>query len=767
MEVNREVNPRPTGEPPAPRNGHRSASNGSVNLVSFEALQDTPGQAETDSSIVDTIHLLQAHLWIIVLIMIVGAAAGGALTLIQPPIYHASTTMELRRPTETIFGIQGGSPATYQPQSYIETQIKVLESRTLRSLVIASLTATRKLSSYTPPDRLAAWRKVLGMPVQPTTQARRTAVPQFELKVRGFENTDVVEIACDSPDPQFSADYANTMTEEFIQLSLDSRWATYQRTNKWLSRQLEDIKAKFEQSQRDLQAYGARSGLLFTDEKDSVQSEKLKQVQAELSRAEADRVEKQSTFEIAMASSADSVGQVIDNDRLSGYQTKLTEMRRQLAELSAAYTPEHYRVIRIKAEIAEVEAAFDRERQAILRRIRNDYDGARRRESLLQSAYESMAQVVSAQDAKAIHYDILKRDVDTNRQLYDTLLQKVKEASVASALSNSNMSVLDAAEPPMKPYKPSIIANILKGVGGGLVFALFLVFSADRINRSLRAPGEAPFHLKVPELGVIPACGALTRGPFSGPPQLKPTRLLSLNPDDGLAERVELITWQNSNSILAESFRNTLASVLLSGEDARPKVILVTSASREEGKSTMVSNLGIGLAEINQRILLIDADMRKPRLHHIFELSNSWGLSDLLREKTALSASSLEALARPTQIAGMWVLPSGPGTVSISNLLYSARMAQLLERLRSEFDTILIDTPPMLMTSDARILGRLADGAVLVIRAGKTTRDEAISAKQRLIEDGVPVLGTILNGWDSRSKSRYGNPGYGHYSPNS
>jgi capsular exopolysaccharide synthesis family protein len=767
MEVNRRVNPSPAGELVVPRNGHRFAKNGSVNLVSFEALQDTPGQAESDTSIIDTIQLLRARLWIIVLITMVGAAAGGALTLLQPPIYHANTTMELRRPTDTVFGFQGTAPAPYQPQSYVETQIKVLESHTLRSRVIASLTATNKLSAYTPPDRLAAWRKVLGLPVELAKQAHRIAVPQFELKVRGFENTDVIEIACDSPDPQFSADYANTMAEEFIQLSLDSRWATYQRTNKWMSHQLEDIKAKLEQSERDLQAYSARSGLLFTDQKDSVQSEKLKQVQAELSRAEADRVEKQSTFEIAMASSADSVGQVIDNDRLSGYQTKLTEMRRQLAELNAAYTPEHYRVIRIKAEIAEVEGTFERERQAILRRIRNDYEGARRRESLLQSAYESMAQAVSAQDAKAIHYDVLKRDVDTDRQLYDTLLQKVKEAGVASALSTSNMNVLDAAEPPMRPYKPSITANILKGIGGGLLCALFLVVSADRINRSLRAPGEAPFHLKVPELGVIPACDGLTRGSFSSSRKSKSTRLLSLNPDDGLGERVELITWQNSNSILAESFRNTLASILLSGEAGRPKVILVTSASREEGKSTTVSNLGIGLAEINHRILLIDADMRKPRLHHIFELSNSWGLSDLLREKTALRDSPLEALARPTQIAGMWVLPSGPGTVSISNLLYSERMAQLLERFRSEFDTILIDTPPMLVTSDARILGRLADGAALVIRAGKTTRDQALCAKQRMIEDGVPVLGTILNGWDSRSKSRYGSPDYGHYSPNS
>ena len=745
----------------ARRNGHRPQSAGAVKLVSFEAIDDSPTE-EPEGSVVDAINLIRARIWIIVLVVLFAGATGGALTLIQPPIYQAQATMELHPQAENIAGLPGGVAIGSQPQSYLDTQVKILESHTLRSRVLAALNARGKVSSYTQVDNVAAWLKALGSNRQSSTTTKRTGIPEFELKVRGFENTDVVEISCDSPDPNFSADYVNTATEEFMKLNLDSRWAAYQLTNQWLNKQIADTKGKLEQSERDLQAYGASSGLLYTDDKDLLQSEKLKQVQAELSKAQADRVAKQAAYEIAMSASAESVGQVADNDRLSGYQAKLTEMRRELAELSLAYTPEHYKVIRLKAQIAEVEASLERERQAILTRIRNDYNSARRREDLLRRDYESVEDVVSAQDAKAIHYDVLKRDVETNRQVYDLLLQKVKEASVASALSANNMSVLDPAQPPMRPYKPSLLSNVFKGLGGGLLLALLTVLAAERINRSLRAPGEAPFHLKVPELGVIPACDPVTLGAV--PPLSHPRRLLPLGDGADASDRVELITWQNCNSIVAESYRNALASILLSGDSGRPRVILVTSAWREEGKSTAVSNLGISLAEINQKILLIDADMRKPRLHHIFELSNSWGLSDILRERTVLSESPIEALARHTQIVGMSVLPSGPGTVSISNLLYSERMSQLLDRFRKEFDTILIDTPPMLMTPDARILGRLADGAILVIRAGKTTRDAAIMAKQRLIEDKVSVLGTILNGWDSRAKSRYGNGVYGYYS---
>lgn len=750
------------------RNGRHVPDDNQGRLFYFEPLEESPTSTTQGSAFVDILNLLWSRSWVIVLVVLLSAGVGAGLTFVQSPIYRARATLEIQAPLESVFGLQGGPSAqSYQPASFLLTQVKTLESRTLNKRALEALKKQNKLSTYRPPDRLAAWKQVLGLRAEPREpSAAPPRVPRFETKVKAFDGTQVVEIVCESPDPAFSADYANTLADEFVQFNLDTRWTSYQRSADWLSRQLGELKGKLETSERELQSYSASSGLLYTDEKDSVQSGKLKQIQEELSKAQADRVAKQAVLEVAMASNADAVPMVIDNERLSGYQIKITELRRELAELSSLYTSDYYKVIRVKAQISEVESAFKRERDSILLRIRNEFQAAQRREKLLLADYYGQAQTVSVQASKAIHYDVLKRDVDTNRQLYGALLQKVKEASVASAFAATNMRIMDPAEPPSTPFKPSLVSNVLKGLSAGLLLGVFLVVATDRINRSLRAPGETPFHLKVPELGVIPASDSNALTTTSRPPKPKQSSILLPEADaDAHAEdRVELITWQDSNSLLAESFRSTLASILLTSNGSRPKVLLVTSASRGEGKSTTVSNLGISLAEIDHKILLIDADMRKPRLHYLFDLSNSWGLSDLLREKTDLRSCPIEALARPTQVANLWVLPSGPGTLSISNLLYSERMAELLQRFETEFHTIIIDTPPMLAISDARVLGRLADGAILVVRAGQTTRDAALSAKDRLDEDGIPVLGTILNGWDLKSKTRYLHQGY-YYSP--
>jgi receptor protein-tyrosine kinase len=229
-------------------------------------------------------------------------------------------------------------------------------------------------------------------------------------------------------------------------------------------------------------------------------------------------------------------------------------------------------------------------------------------------------------------------------------------------------------------------------------------------------------------------------------------------PQEGIgADVVELAVWQDKSSVIAESFRSALTSILISGENGvSPRIILISSATRGEGKTTVASNLGIALAEISQRVLLIDADMRQPRLSEVFNVPNNWGLSDLLREKNSLRESPLEALVQRTHIPNLFILTSGPRTSSITNLLHSGRMLELIQRLRSEFDTVLIDTPPMLHISDARIIGRLVDAAILVFRAGKTSRDVALAANRRMVDDGIPVIGTILNAWDLKTMNRYG-----------
>jgi receptor protein-tyrosine kinase len=226
---------------------------------------------------------------------------------------------------------------------------------------------------------------------------------------------------------------------------------------------------------------------------------------------------------------------------------------------------------------------------------------------------------------------------------------------------------------------------------------------------------------------------------------------------------IELATWQQKTSLIAECYRAVLTSILFSSQQGEiPKVIVLSSPDPGEGKTSTVSNLGIALAEINRRVVIVDGDMRRPRLHRVFGLTGSKGLTDLLRSEKPIDQYPIESLVHPTEVPGLYVLPGGSGAVNISNLLYSPRMPELLERLRSEFDTVLIDSPPMLQIPDARVLGRMADGVVLVVRAGQTRRDSAVTASQRFAEDHTRVLGTILNHWDPRN-SNAGYDGYHEY----
>ena len=447
---------------------------------------------------------------------------------------------------------------------------------------------------------------------------------------------------------------------------------------------------------------------------------------------------------------------MLDDPTLREYQVKLTDLRRQLAELSSSLTATHPTVKKVQAQVASLESALEKERTSVMQRIRNEFKSAQRRENLLAGNYASQARLMSEQAARVTHYNILKREVDTNRQLYDSLLRNVQEASMNSALRATNIRVVDSAKPPAHPYKPSLVLNSALGLLAGAFFGIVFVVMRECADRSIRAPGEAAQYLDVPELGVIPSANAERSRYFAY--YQKGRGIEGKGAGNGKRSgQVELVT-SREHSVLADSFRATLTSILCSGENGdRPRVIALTSANPMEGKTTVASNLALALAEIDWPVLLIDADLRKGRLHEIFQVSNSWGLSDLLQGKKLPQGGKWMVMR--TSYRNLSLLPAGSVASSISALLHSPRALEFLHRMREEFHTVIIDTPPMLHMPDARVLGRLADGVILVVRSTQTRREEAAAASQRLMEDGTRVLGTVLNEWDPRKTSH---PGYGY-----
>ena len=655
--------------------------------------------------------------------------------------------------------------------------------------VIVKLNLAKRFAEEKERSRFAAWRKVLGLPASRADANREELLRRVakNLTIEAEPKTRLVEILYNSTDPKLAADFANALTVEFIQQNLDARWKTTQQTGDWLTRQMEDVRIKLEKADDELQNYANASGLLFTSESDNIAEEKLRQLQEELSKAQADRVEAQSKYESAAKAPPESLPEVLDDKTLGEIQVRLTDLRRQLAELSSALTPAHPSVRKVQAQITALESALESKRASIVERIHNEFQSAQRRENLLARNYAAQAQLVSEQAVKVAHYNILKREVDSNRELYDSMLRSVQEAGVSSALRASNVRVVDSAYPPVRRYRPSYALNSALGLLAGALFGFVFVVMRERADRSIQAPGEAELSLGVPELGVIPSAGAersryfayyRDSGNGNGKHDAKSrdsrlgttesghgTLTLGLTtsdvgprtPDVDLLppdsrRLVELAAARRSPSVLAESFRATLTSILFTGENGdRPRVIVLTSAGPSEGKTTVASNLALALADTGSPVLLIDGDLRKGRLHEIFQVSNAWGLSDVLAGSD-LPPDRTSAYFE-TRYPRLSLLPSGPTPVSISILLHSPRTREFLQHAREEFHTVLIDSPPMLNMADARVLAKLADGVVLVVRSAQTTRESAAAAAERLADDGSRLLGAILNEWDPRKTS--------------
>ncbi len=697
----------------------------------------------------------------IVLIAFLGLLSALLFTFPQTPLYQARASLEIQSLNKNFLNMHDVSPTASEgsssPESDLRTEVKILQSESVLERVVAKLDLARRLSLQNNTGRLSAWRSSLGLreslPALTREQALRAVTSN--LKVRIENDTRLVEILYDSTDPQLAADVVNAITSEFIQNNLEVRWKAAQQTGEWLAGQMQDVRVKLEKSEDQLQSYAQASGLLFTSEKNNVVEEKLRQLQEELSKAQADRIAKQSKYELALTASPESLPEVLDDPTLKEYQVKLTDLRRQLAELSSSLTPTHPTVRKVQAQVATLESALQKERTSIMQRIWNEFKSAQRRENLLAGNYSSQARVMSEQAAQVAHYNMLKGEVDTNRQLYDSLLRNVQEAGMNSALRASNIRVVDSAKPPARPYKPNLVLNSALGLLGGAFLGMIFVVMRERADRSIRAPGEAPLYLDLPELGVIPAADAERSRYFT---YYKKGRGIEGNAEKNGTGHVELIT-SRKHSVLADSFQATLTSILCVGENGnRPRVLALTSANPGEGKTTVASNLALALAEIGRPVLLIDADLRKGRLHEIFQVSNAWGLSDLLQGKKPPQNGEM---VMGTSYPNLNLLPAGSVASSISVLLYSPQAFEFLKRVREEFHTVIIDTPPMLHMPDARVVGRLADGVILVVRSTQTTREEAAAASQRLMEDGTRVLGTVLNEWDPRKTGCA--PGYRSY----
>jgi polysaccharide biosynthesis transport protein len=691
------------------------------------------------------------HKWIVAAATLAGLLGGCAATWLQTPIYRASATLEVQKINENFLNNRDLNPLT-PPSSEVDvqTQAKLLQSGHLVERVTRKLVAGAEQVSV-PGTSGESTQRAAGFRASDVTWASRT------LRISIPERTRVLEISSDSPDAHAAAAFVNSLATEFAEAAAEVRHYDSLQTNKWLNEQIGELKNRLGQSEQELQAYAGKSDLVFMPDKGTIAEAKLQHVQDDLSRTQAELVLRRSRYELASHSPAETLPEILDSASLRDLQMRITELKRQLAELRSSFTPAYYKVERVQAQVATLEPVLEKERENILGRIRNEFLDAQHRENLLVEAYRQQARLVSDQAVRAVHYDILKREVESERQLYATMLTRVKEAGMAAALGTGNIRVADTADIPKEPRSPNPAQNA--GVGSVCGFAAggLLALLKGRASRHIREPGEAGELLNVPELGAIPSAPRLPRLLERRQKIERPPSLISIGdqgPKTGPDRYSEI--WAQQFSLVTESFRSLALSILFSEPNCR--ILAVASPMPMDGKTTVASNLAIGLALKGERVLLVDGDLRKPKLHGLFGTRNEKGLSDLLCKDLPGEQEQLSDFYSETSTPGLFVMPHGSSPAG-ADALHGPRMMQLLTNLRCDFDRVVIDTPPMLHLADGRILGRAADGVVLVIRANATDRGAAQSAVERFVRDGTPVLGCILNDWNPRKSA------LGYYDP--
>ena len=717
------------------------------------------------------------HKLLLSLCLVVGAFLGTVYVILRTPQYSASSTVELVGFNQSFMNMsqvdpQAGTDITTASASNIQTQTRILTSRSMLSRVAERMSLEMTPISSTPTTFFTKLRARIPFgqkePLEQMKEAVSTAASTAS--ARGVGATRLIEIRCQSPSPEVAANFLNTLAAEHISQSLAIRSSTTQRTSQWMDSQLEEAKARLQAAGEKLRDFVRQSGMDFFPEQSTLADSKMKVLQADLAGIQADRIAKQARWEMAKNTPIDSLPDVLLDPNLQSLKSGIVSLRKEMAQLTATLTPEHYKVQKIQAQITELEQTLDKEKIGLLKRLENDYQEAMRREKLLSGAYNAQTHAVGAQADKASQWAMLKRDAEMAQQVYNNLLQQSNQAALIALVPASNIRVVDAAVVDNIPSTPVPVRDIPSAafLAGGLGYGLLWLRETARrkkMTQIFESPGHTRTILGVPELGVIPSAAVDRPKKLRAPKMGSGIQTLGTAAGNG-QPALEFATWQDKSSIMAESFRQTLTSILRTKPNGECPVYVVTSGGPGEGKTTLSANLAIAMATIGQRVLLIDADLRRARLHSVFGLDNCPGLSDLLKSTDSLEGADLSAYLCPTKVDNLRVMAHGLAEVDTpATLFFSPRVKELVTSLREQFDFILLDTAPVLLFPDARLWGKHSDGVVLVVRAGATTREGALAACQRFAEDGVSVLGTILNDWTPKegSAGQYYYHSYGAY----
>jgi succinoglycan biosynthesis transport protein ExoP len=727
--------PGPQGGPVVVATRHSLAAHAAANLIASEHL-------EQSFNLRDLLRIFLKRKWTILIIFTVFAVFSVVRTYMAAPVFRASTTLQIERFTPRVLDYKDVTPGETDYSDSVDfytTNYELLKSRTLSERAVEDL-GLRK-----PPPADAGKEPVNTNPVPTSliedivTRMRRGPQPadvdlatkddnalvgafQGSITVEPVRRSRLVRLHFDSTDPFFAAKAVNALAQSFININLERRFEASAYAKTFLEEKLGQTKAKLEDSERDLVKFSREMEVFNNlDDKANLSTQAVQEYSSAVAKAEQERIKAEAQYRQAQEN-PDSIPMVRDNRNILEIKERKGKLEAEYQDNLGIYKPAFPKMQALKSQIDEVDrqlqAEYDRIRSASLSTFR----AARAQEQMLRERLAAGKQQMLDLQGRSIRYSILKREVDTNRELYNGLLQRLKEIGVAGGVGINNISVVDKAQVPIYPYKPDFGKSVSMGIAIGLIIGLLVAWLLEHLDDSIRFADDVERETGAAVLGVVP--------------KLKP-----LEPGK---TRIALSPHLDPTSAFSEAYRSVRTALQFSTATGAPRRLVVTSSSKSEGKSTTALALAINFAQMGKPVLLIDADLRNPVLHRLLQLDNDRGLSNYLSSNVGV----MEVVHR-TEIPGLFVMTTGPLPPNPVELLSSTKMLSLLAQCEEHFAHVVVDGPPVLGIADAIVLCNQVENAVFVIESGRTRKGHAKAALKRLHQAGIHPIGVILTKIDA------------------
>lgn len=688
--------------------------------------------------------IFKRNAWVIGGIVLAALVLGLVATMLMTPKYTASASIQIDQEADQVLQNQDQvQPAvTYQDADrFLQTQVDVLNSREMAIRVAQALNLFNNPKFF---DQMNVAPPKLDASLSREQQLRDAVIKTISdnLSVSLPRDSRVATIAFRSPSPALAAKVANTYVSEFIKNNLQRKFNSTSYARNFLSQQLGEAKARLEQSEQDLNDYARQVGLIKTDQANpdgssttsstSVTTASLVQLNQAANQAMADRIAAEQNWRTVENTPLLSIPDVLTNQAVQNLLDQRATTQAQLSDERTKHLDAYPTVQQLKAQLAEINSQITTIATGVKQAIRQQYESAQQREDALEAQVNAFKNATLTEQDRSVRYNILARDADTNRSLYEGLLQRYKEVSASAGITASNISVVDQASVPIKPSSPILMLNLALALLIGLVVAAGAVFVREQLDDAIRAPEDVERKLGLATLGIIPA-----------------TEVGDL--------REDLLT---PRSALAEAYNSLRTSLLYSTPQGMPSTLFVTSSQASEGKSTTSYALALGLARLGQHVVLVDADLRRPSQHRAFGSQNDRGLSDLLT-----SHGDIASVLQVTDIPNLSFIAAGPVPPSPTELLGNQHMAEILRELQRTFDVVILDGPPVLGLADAPLIASMVGNAMFVIEASRGHRGATKAALRRLNTAHTHILGAVLTKFNPKNAaSDYAYYGYQYYS---